>query len=51
MALRIFRQAGACGIEMSVFANAGKDIEHFAAWRGRMFNAIGGEEREAKMFG
>ena len=37
------------GIKMGVFADAGKNIEHFAAGRGGMLHAVGREQRKPMM--
>ena len=37
------------GIKMGVFADAGENVEHFAAGRGGMLHAIGREQRKPMM--
>jgi len=37
------------GIKMGVFADAGKNVEHFAAERGGMLHTIGCEQRKPMM--
>jgi hypothetical protein len=50
MALVVFCQARPGRIQMGVFANAGKNIEHLAPGRTGMENSIGGEEGKPMMF-
>jgi hypothetical protein len=46
---RVNRQAGAGGIEMGVFADAGKDVEYLPAERCGVLHAVGGEEGETEL--
>ena len=50
MAFRVDRQASPGGIEMSVFANASKDVERFAAERSGVVHSVGREEWEPMLF-
>ena len=50
MSLGVLGEEFACGVEMSVFADAGKDIEHLAARGTGILHAVGGDHRQAKMF-
>jgi len=47
MAFGISRQQFPSGIEMSVFTNAGKNIQHLTSVRFRVLHAICGDERQA----
>src|SRR6476469_9390602 len=46
MSLRVEGEAPASRIEMSMFANTGKNIEHLSPRRGRVLHAIRSEKRE-----
>src|SRR5437764_14192234 len=48
MPLRVERETATSRIEMSMFANTGKDIEHLSALWGGVLHAIGSEKRKVK---
>src|SRR3982751_5475575 len=48
MPLRVERETPTRRIEMSMFANTGKDIEHLSALWGGVLHAIGSEKRKVK---
>ena len=51
VAFGVLREETAGGVEMGVFADAGEDVENFAAARSGVLHAVAGDHREAKFPG
>jgi hypothetical protein len=49
MTLGVLGKQFSGGIQMSVFPDTGKNIDHFASVRLRVLNAVSGKKREPKM--
>jgi hypothetical protein len=51
MSLGVLSEELAGGIEMSVLADAGEDVEHLPAGRARVLDAVRRDDRQTMLFG